>query len=419
MGRPRVTAVLHCPGMAPERHVVVLRDGSTVADVTANVQTRSPCDAAGALSTLRLGCVDGPLVSGADLAADALRDGDWVHVIPVEGFTPPLSEHSQVSKSQFVVDTTTARLLTKPPPVAGRGAAWVSATPRCYQKLTGHYDDVHGLAALGNDFVASCSYDKTVRVWDIAAGRCAFSLEDSSRPVSTVATLGRDRLAYDCDGYNVKIWDLASRSCECTLEGHEGLVLGLTALAPGRLASCSEDRTVRVWDVDGGRRLATVAGHKDEVFGIAALHGGDRLASCSLDGAVKVWDITRGECAVDLAGHGDEAYAVASLGDDCNGLLASCSLDQTIRVWDIRSTECVRCLKDEGSVYCIAPLGAGVLASGSFCKVLRLWDVGTGLCLCTIEAHTAGVKAVVRLSSCRLATGSYDRSVKVWSAERS
>ena len=74
--------------------------------------------------------------------------------------------------------------------------------------LEGHTSTVYSLAALPRGLLASGSYDKTVRVWNVAA-----------------------------------------RTCVAVLQGHTGCVHALAAFPDGRLASGSEDGEIRVWEL--------------------------------------------------------------------------------------------------------------------------------------------------------------------------
>jgi len=123
--------------------------------------------------------------------------------------------------------------------------------PRCLATLQGHghSSSVLGLAVLSSERLASCSWDKTVKIWDVASGHCLATLQGHSSSVLGLAVLSSERLASCSWDKTVKIWDVASGHCLATLQGHSSSVLGLAVLSSERLASCSEDKTVKIWDV--------------------------------------------------------------------------------------------------------------------------------------------------------------------------
>ena len=62
----------------------------------------------------------------------------------------------------------------------------------------------------------------------------------------------------------------------------------------------------------------------------------------------------------------------------------------------------------------LAVLPDGRLASGSYDSTVRVWRLSTGVCEAVLEGHTRYVLALVVLPDGRLASGSYDRTVVIW-----
>merc|ERR1712216_76023 len=117
--------------------------------------------------------------------------------------------------------------------------------------------------------------------------------------------------------------------------------------------------------------------------------------------------------------------AVENLG----GLLldfASGSSDETIKFWNIAAKRCVATLQLDSSVYALANLGGGILASGSerqsflidgqvhLHAVLLLWDIASTRCIAELEGHQGSVHVLAKLEGSFLASGSSDRTVKLW-----
>jgi F-box and WD-40 domain protein CDC4 len=66
----------------------------------------------------------------------------------------------------------------------------------------------------------------------------------------------------------LRIWDIASGNSLHVLEGHSDSVnLGLTDDV--RIISWSKDRSFRIWDIASGNSLHVLEGHTDSIDGLA------------------------------------------------------------------------------------------------------------------------------------------------------
>ncbi|MFC5214396.1 AAA family ATPase [Streptomyces coerulescens] len=307
--------------------------------------------------------------------------------------------------------------------------------------LRGHTGAVY-LTSFSPDgrLLATASYDRTVRLWDVAD-------RDRPKPLGKPLTGHRSwvssavfspdgrTLASAADDGTVRLWDVTRpsrpRPIGAPLTGHKGTIY-LVAFSPdGRtLASVSEDRTVRLWNVADPKRpkaLATLAEADAAVRSVAFSPDGDTLAAGGDDDTIRLWDVTapdRPEQLATLGGHTDLVHSVAFSPD--GRTLASGSADDTIRLWDVADPRRGRQLGapltgHTGPIWSVAfnPDG-NTLAAASADSTASLWNVsdpaypsqvGEPLAGASGEMYALGFSPDGRT----LATGSGDSKVRLWS----
>mmetsp|Transcript_12654 Transcript_12654/g.22392 ORF Transcript_12654/g.22392 Transcript_12654/m.22392 type:complete len:374 (+) Transcript_12654:152-1273(+) len=193
----------------------------------------------------------------------------------------------------------------------------------------------------------SVSHDETIRYWDTMSGALLKTIKKVGAPgpapgthhTSTIYKIQpspNGKMFATCSAdKSVRIWDLASGTHIKALMGHTSHVTGVDWVSNTKLVSCSWDETIRLWDLDSATTDYVYTGHNSKVHCVAVSADGDCFATGAEDKLVKVWRISTLEHFVSLAGHTEEVMGVAWSGD--GELLASCSLDKTIRTWKILS----------------------------------------------------------------------------------
>lgn len=90
----------------------------------------------------------------------------------------------------------------------------------------------------------------------------------------------------------LKIWDVASGSVINTLRGHQRRVTTGRFSPDGQLVvSGGVDRTVRLWDAGSGSPVATLEGHDRAVSSADVSRDGRTIYTTALDGRVNLWSL--------------------------------------------------------------------------------------------------------------------------------
>jgi eukaryotic-like serine/threonine-protein kinase len=98
------------------------------------------------------------------------------------------------------------------------------------------------------------------------------------------------RLATCSSDRTVRVWPIDGGTCQ-VLRGHTDDIFAVAFHPDGtRLASAGRDRAVWIWDLTRGEEVARLQGHTSFVWSLAFSPDGATLASGSGDNTVRLWD---------------------------------------------------------------------------------------------------------------------------------
>ena len=187
--------------------------------------------------------------------------------------------------------------------------------PRTFYTRKAHDKDINAIdISHNNQFFASASQDKTVKIWVSEEGEVQGVLRGHRRGVWSVKfapkdtpsivgesgpAAGKGLILTGSGDKTLKLWNLSDFSCLRTFEGHANSVLKVCWLnvpkpedrgrKHAQVVSAGGDGLVKVWDATSGEVDCTLDNHEDRVWALTVHPSSNMIVSGSGDSTVTFW----------------------------------------------------------------------------------------------------------------------------------
>ncbi len=316
---------------------------------------------------------------------------------------------------------------------------WDTLTSTSIHILEGHNDIINDLEFISNKFLASCSDDKTIKIWSLSDLRNKKKNDDllvntllgHESGVVCVKYFNNDILLSGGSDSLVIVWDLIEYKMKYKLNGHSDWVFCLEILSNDLFATGSFDKTIRIWNIGDKQECKILDGHLSQVKYLKRISE-NAMISGSNDGLIKIWDYKDGvEITPGLFKYQDSNEettfgSIESIRILSRKRLAIGYSDGTILVYDCNYQTVRAILNYNGEVKCLKELPENRLASGHCDGSIIIWDLNTNEMMFTLDGHGRDMMAhhgrdvndLKLISFDRLASASNDTTIKVWDIKR-
>ena len=171
---------------------------------------------------------------------------------------------------------------------------------KAIKTISEHTDEINSLLLLKDKRVASCSRDKTIRIFDPSNDyHCDQVINRHSKSITSICELDDGTIVSCSKDKSIIIGDYTITNA------HNDYINKVIPLPNNRIASCSYDETIKIWKSNppySDTPIKVLEGHRHWITSLLYIKEKDIMISGSWDETYRLWNMSTYQCETIIKG---------------------------------------------------------------------------------------------------------------------
>lgn len=290
-----------------------------------------------------------------------------------------------------------------------------------YTLLKGHTDHVRDVAwSPSAEFLASASWDRTIKIWDVANEEEVGLLDGDEQYLSVDWSPTDDWIAAGSWLDFVEVWSTETEQLLFQIEGLGDATTHVAWSPNGEwLAAGSNNGRILIWSRASESVVKTIQAHDGDIGCLTWSSRSAQLLTCGVnDSFVKVWNATSDRDTPVWQVEAHEFGTYTAVWGDNNNIILTSGGDNVVRLWNIQSGNLLREQAPlNSSIFAMEPsIEENQLFLAATDGQVRLVNLDDWEITAVTTDHTEAMWAIDWSSEGLLASAGSDTAVRVWDA---
>ena len=278
-----------------------------------------------------------------------------------------------------------------------------------------HTETVYNLILLQDGRLASCSWDKTIKIFDIKNNfHCDITIDQHSASVNYICQLENGKLISCSGDKTIKIFTIyhSSFHCDYTIQNsHNKWIYKLLRLTKNRFASCSNE--IKIWNSTYPYNLIQTLVGYSEIKSMIQLKGKEKLISGGSDSIIRIWKLTDYNLEAKIEGISC-SWPNSIIELEENKIMVGG--EKKITILNLEKYEIEKVIENGelGKVYALMIVRPDIIICGSSNGTLGIFNKENEIIHFKKKSHQDIIKCILYLNEHQFLTCSKDKTIKLW-----